>query len=205
MLEKILPIVVSCFILSGIATAGNVTSNGVINRVRTFLLASTLSVCVACGPLSDTSFLHRQRLADARRASTRVLDLQKTSDTLTGHVLAQDHNGRYVIGKIIEQGDQITIHPYQQDRLIIVEQQEIFGQLIDNHQHVGLEVTLPSEEVGIEYLVGQVFAVYEATYDGNIYAITLSHKLDYSGDTHRLKYEDGNVLRFVHRRNLVVR
>ena len=203
MLKKNILLVVICLALSSIVVAGNVasTGTGIVAKMQTFLLAGTLLICSACGPLSDSSFIHRERMTNARRTATIMLDLQQTDNNRTEHVLVQDHNGRYAIGKIIEreEGDRIHIRPYNQKRLVTIGQQEILGQLVNNHQHVGLEITLPSEEVGIEYLVGQVFAVY----DSDIYAITLSHKLDYSGKTHKLKYEDGNVLRFIHYRNLV--
>ena len=204
MLKKNLLLVVICSVLSSAVGAGKIvnTRTGIVAKMQTFLLAGTLLICSACGPLSDSSFMHRQRLGDARRTATMVLDLQQTNKSLAEHVLAQDHNGRYVIGEIIgrEDGDRIHIRPYNQKRLVTVGQQEILGQLIDNHRHVGLEITLPSEEVGIEHFVGQIFAVY----DSDIYAIKISHKLDFSGSNHKLEYEDGNVLRFIHYRNIVI-
>ena len=204
MLKKNLLLVVICLALSLVVGAGKVVNTrvGIVGKMQSFLLAGTLLVCSACGPLSESSFMHRQQLGDAQRTATMVLDLQKTDNDLTEDVLAQDHNGRYVIGEIIgrEDGDRIHIRPYNQKRLVTVGQQEILGQLVDNHRHVGLEITLPSEEVGIEHFVGQIFAVY----DTNIYAIKISHKLDFSGSNHKLEYEDGNVLRFIHYRNLVI-
>ena len=189
--------------LSSVATAGNVANTGtrIISKMKTILLAGTLLTYSACGPLSDSSFMHRYRLNDARHTASRVIDLQESTNDLTGHVLAQNYNGLWIIGQVVEQkGSRVYLQPYHQKRLITVRQREIIGQLIDDHKHVGLEVTLPSLEAGIEHFVGQVFAVY----DGDIYAIKISHKLDFSGDTHKLEYEDGNPLRFVHRRNLVI-
>ena len=191
------------FTLSSVATAGNIANTGasIINKMQTLLLAGTLLTYSACGPLSDSSFMHRHRLKDARQTASRVIDLQETNNDLAEHIIAQNYNGSWVIGRVVEQkGNRIYLQPYHQKRLITVRQQEIFGQLIDNHQHVGIEVTLPSEEAGIKYFVGQVFAVY----DVDIYAIKISHKLDFSGKTYDLEYEDGNPLRFVHRRNLVI-
>lgn len=203
MVKKYLSTVIMCFVLSSVISVASFANTGVkiVSKVQPLLLAGLMLTCLSCGPLSDEAFLQRQRLGDSRQIAARVLDLQKTDDNLTGHILAQNHNGHWIVGKIIEQQDNaIHIQLYHQKRLVVVEQREIVGQLIDNHQDVGLGLTWPSEEVGIKHLVGQVFAVY----DSNIYAIIISHKLDFSGNIKKLEYDDGSVLKFVHRRNLVI-
>lgn len=138
-----------------------------------------------------------ERLADAMAEVQFSID--GSGDIVTSHVHVIRSDGRSLIAEVLSgEEDMLTVRDYTTHDSLDIHREELSGYLIDDHPHVGREVRLPSDQVGIHYLRGKVVSVYT----DHFHTVFIRDKVGYDGEVEKLERDFIYRVKYVHEVNL---
>ena len=163
------------------------------------LLLTTVLACstLACSTLYNLGVMEHSAADKAAITAAAVLDAQQfetgegDAQLLSDHVYfpSSDPLKGAQLGKIVGvENRRFIVQRYAERHELTIMPSMIEGYLIDEHPYVGRTVRLVSDEVGFDYLRGEVFAVYS----NGVYAVRIIDKVDFDGNPAALgkKFED---------------